>query len=203
MSKPSPAPALSSHRKYLRTCLTHSPHNRLLYQPAPRRHHRPCHRLHADPGTGRQAGRHDRPAPAAQVPRPAGLRAVRRVGAAAPAGASLTPPKSSHVQAQPRSETMPSERQFVPRSRTPDPEHSFSYGAPLMRYPTCPVEETLGDRKGTLTVKERQAARAQKLAKMGFSSGGEPWREVSTYSRSNRQRFGGIKTLVQSLTGRA
>lgn len=115
--------------------------------------------------------------------------------------AAFPPPTSSHVHA--RTETLPTERQFAPRSRTPEPESSFSYGAPLTRYPTCPVEDTFDTRKGSLTVKERQAARAQKLVKMGFSSGGDPWREVSTMSRSNRQRFGGIKTLVQSLTGRA
>ena len=99
------------------------------------------------------------------------------------------------------------EKMFIPRSRTPDPETSFGslasgMGMPLTRYPTCPPEDTILPRNELLTKQERQAARAQKLAKMGFSSG-EPWKESSTYARSQRPtRFGGIKTLVQSLTGR-
>lgn len=90
------------------------------------------------------------------------------------------------------------------RSRTPDPE-TFSHGAPLTRYPTCPTDDTYNNlmpRKSTPTTQERQTARAQKLIKMGFTSAGEPWRESPGYSRSQRQRFGGIKTLVQSITGR-
>lgn len=93
-----------------------------------------------------------------------------------------------------------------PRSHTPDPvlyDHS-AFGVPLTRHQTCPVEDSFDYASSSRNVKERQVARAQKLAKMGFSGGGEPWRETSTHiNRPQRQRFGGIKTLVQSLTGKA
>ena len=105
---------------------------------------------------------------------------------------------------------------FPPRSRTPDPEidrrfATLASGMPLTRYPTCPAEESIMPRHELLTKQERQAARAQKLAKMGFSSTGaaDTWKESTSFSRNQPQqqhrhhRFGGIKTLVQSLTGRA
>lgn len=122
---------------------------------------------------------------------------------------SLISPPSAHIKT--RSETLPVLRPTVPlvRSRTPDPDTTLSYGgsfgAPLARFPTCPAEDTLHElvpRKASLSTQARQAARAQKLAKMGFSSGGDTWRESSGLSRSQKPRFGGIKTLVQSLTGR-
>lgn len=76
---------------------------------------------------------------------------------------------------------------------------------PLTRYPTCPAEEAIFPRNELLTKQERQAMRAQKLAKMGFSSNADAWKESPSYARSTQRnhRFGGIKTLVQSLTGRA
>jgi len=52
---------------------------------------------------------------------------------------------------------------------------------------------------------ERQAARATKLVKMGFQTS-EAWQSQSGYPRgqtgSKHHRFGGIKTLVQSLKGK-
>ena len=106
---------------------------------------------------------------------------------------------------------------FPPRSRTPDPDlekrfATLASGMPLTRYPTCPAEESIMPRHELLTKQERQAARAQKLAKMGFSfTGADTRKESTSFSRNQQQhqqqqrhhRFGGIKTLVQSLTGRA
>lgn len=124
-------------------------------------------------------------------------------------------------------------RSAFPRSRTPDPESSLSYhnhshahsagaafGTPLARFPTCPTEDSFNELVPHKSSSQaRQAARAQKLAKMGFSSGGDTWREMSGYASvkspgagaaggaaggggAQRHRFGGIKTLVQNLTGR-
>jgi hypothetical protein len=105
-----------------------------------------------------------------------------------------------------RADTLPMNRVNPPRARTPDPQlydHS-TFGVPLTRHQTCPVEDSFDDTSSPRYMKKRQVARAQKLAKMGFSGSGEPWREMSTYnSRPQRHRFGGIKTLVQSLTGKA
>lgn len=103
---------------------------------------------------------------------------------------------------------MPIDRTSLPRSRTPDPQLYDvppTLGAPLTRYQTCPTEDSYDFGNSTRTVKERQAARAQKLTKMGFSgSGGDHWRDTSVaHTRTHRQRFPGIKTLVQSLTGKA
>ncbi|GJE97721.1 Ankyrin repeat protein [Phanerochaete sordida] len=108
-----------------------------------------------------------------------------------------------------RSDSLPIERPFIPRSRTPDPDSSWTsstvtggFGTPLTRYPTCPAEDL--PRNDLLTKQERQAARAQKLAKMGFSSSGtDTWKESPAYARNQRQHRFGLKTLVQSLTGRA
>ncbi|KAI0686859.1 hypothetical protein BC835DRAFT_1378339 [Cytidiella melzeri] len=109
-----------------------------------------------------------------------------------------------------RSDSLPVERYASPRSRTPDPPiyDPPTLGAPLTRYQTCPTEDSYGYDSSARTPKERQTARAQKLAKMGFSGsgGGDHFRETSAaaaYVRPQRQRFGGIKTLVQSLTGKA
>ena len=100
-------------------------------------------------------------------------------------------------------------RSTLTRSRTPDPEvtlaYSSSFGVPLARFPTCPTEDSLNELvPHKSSTQARQAARAQKLAKMGFSSGGDTWRETSGYPgpRSQKHRFGGIRTLVQNLTGR-
>lgn len=109
-----------------------------------------------------------------------------------------------------RADSLPVDRPFIPRSRTPDPDSSWSsttvtagFGTPLTRYPTCPAEDII-PRNELLTRQERQAARAQKLAKMGFSSSGtDAWKESPAYARSQRQHKFGLKTLVQSLTGRA
>ncbi|KAI0344512.1 hypothetical protein BDW22DRAFT_1343761 [Trametopsis cervina] len=130
-------------------------------------------------------------------------------------GISITPPADADRHA--RSESLLTERSTgmgismgIARSRTPDPGYydSLTHGVPLTRYQTCPTEDGgVGTSKVLRSGKERQAARAQKLAKMGFSSGGsaDTWREASTYSQRppQRHRFGGIKTLVQSLTGKA
>ena len=110
-----------------------------------------------------------------------------------------------------RSDSLPIDRPFIPRSRTPDPDSSWTsstitggFGTPLTRYPTCPAEDTILPRNDLLTKQERQAARAQKLAKMGFSSSGaDTWKESPAFARSQRQHRFGLKTLVQSLTGRA
>lgn len=109
--------------------------------------------------------------------------------------------------AQIRSDSLPVDRSAIPRSRTPDPqlyEAPPTLGVPLTRFQTCPTEDSYDFINSARTVKERQAARAQKLTKMGFSgSGADHLRDTSNYSRPHRQRFGGIKTLVQSLTGKA
>lgn len=74
---------------------------------------------------------------------------------------------------------------------------------PLTRFPTCPAEDTIIPRNDLLSKQERQAARAQKLAKMGLTPAHESWKESPSFARTQRpHRFGGIKTLVQTLTGR-
>ena len=99
------------------------------------------------------------------------------------------------------------------RSRTPDPiiDASSSYlttGVPLSRYPTTPTNDSLYDAptKRPLTKKEREArelARANKLTKMGFASNIDTWTGVGSVSRSQKPRFGGIKTFVQTLKGKS
>ena len=133
------------------------------------------------------------------------------------------PPYSHHHKM--RSETLPSSARTGHahgRARTPDPDAtlrlsqsaSLAFGAPLARHQTCPLEDSLNElvpRKASLSTQARQAARAQKLARMGFQAqagggggAGESWREASEFARGahKQHRFGGIKTLVQSLTGR-
>ncbi|KAI0093448.1 hypothetical protein BDY19DRAFT_990083 [Irpex rosettiformis] len=132
-------------------------------------------------------------------------------------GMIITPP---FAESQTRSDSLPTDRSSLPRSRTPDPQFyaydalpppsAATLGVPLTRYQTCPTDDSYDFVNSARTVKERQVARAQKLAKMGFSGsgagvgvGGEHWRDASSGSRVQRPRFGGIKTFVQSLTGKA
>ncbi|KZT24172.1 hypothetical protein NEOLEDRAFT_444260 [Neolentinus lepideus HHB14362 ss-1] len=102
------------------------------------------------------------------------------------------------------------------RSRTPDPEPerynldedslTSPIGAPLSRVSTAPCEDTLAGR----SVRNRRdnAARiasANKLTRMGFVAP-EGYQSSTGYSSANagnRQRFGGLKSFVQSLKGRA
>lgn len=99
------------------------------------------------------------------------------------------------------------------RSRTPDPivdasPSHFTTGVPLSRFPTTPANDSLYDPpiSRTMTRQEREArevARANKLAKMGFSSSGDTWSGVGSVPRSQKARFGGIKTFVQTLKGKS
>lgn len=50
--------------------------------------------------------------------------------------------------------------------------------------------------------RSQQIARANKLAKMGFSAGEIPSPNSGSRSSSNRPRFGGIKHLVESIKGK-
>lgn len=67
----------------------------------------------------------------------------------------------------------------------------------LVMPPGQPYETPLPPR---LATKERHAARSQKLSKMGLPAPTDSWKESPRVQRNHR--FGGIKTLVQSLTGR-
>ncbi|CAL1708048.1 unnamed protein product [Somion occarium] len=122
---------------------------------------------------------------------------------------AITPPPSSSYPATPPDRYSLDYRPRMTRSRTPDPESDSSYvltGVPLSRFPTSPDNDTLFDAlpsERTLTKQEREVARANKLAKMGFSSGGDSWQGAGSFSRSQKPRFGGIKTLVQTLTGKS
>ncbi|TCD67082.1 hypothetical protein EIP91_000595 [Steccherinum ochraceum] len=115
----------------------------------------------------------------------------------------------------------PLERPRIQRSRTPDPTEDRDFtisprpvGIPLSRYSTAPHDgfNELGSRG--LSKQEREVARANKLTKMGFSvstgsntnatgpnGAGETWSGRSGHG--HKHRFGGIKTLVQSLTGKS
>ena len=83
---------------------------------------------------------------------------------------------------------------------------------PLSRYSTTPDDvfgdDRLGARgRGALTKEEREVARVSKLTKMGFAAGaGEAWQggHSGGHSGSGKQRHRfGIRTLVQSLTGKS
>ncbi|KZT10590.1 uncharacterized protein LAESUDRAFT_720925 [Laetiporus sulphureus 93-53] len=121
---------------------------------------------------------------------------------------SLTPPKGSHLNVNP--ETYADSRPRLCRSRTPDPESdifgpsSLLAGIPLSRVSTAPAQDTFLSPNRSLTIKERQVARATKLAKMGFASP-DAWQNTMPGSRSqlgHKQRFAGIKGFVQSLKGK-
>lgn len=117
--------------------------------------------------------------------------------------------------------TVPS---FPPRSRTPDPEipvDAYTTGVPLVRVATAPLEQshfadskagtdTSGNRLGSLASRRKGGVGgAQKLARMGFSIDthnhqlhySPPGSHPSSRSPS-KPRFGGIKSLVQSLKGK-
>lgn len=129
----------------------------------------------------------------------------------------ITPPPCSSFTIPPPPERYSMDYNPNPRalrSRTPDPiaDASSSYfptGVPLSRYPTTPANDSLYDPPvgRTMTKQEREArevARANKLAKMGFSSSGDNWPGVGSLpSRSHKPRFGGIKTFVQTLKGKS
>ncbi|KAH8107835.1 hypothetical protein BXZ70DRAFT_912873 [Cristinia sonorae] len=101
----------------------------------------------------------------------------------------------------------------IQRSRTPDPTNydtpsTRPVGVPLSRYSTAPNDGFEFEK--TLSKQEREMARASKLTKMGFAAAGvggagvpaEGWTGRSG-GGGQKHRFGGIKTLVQSLTGKS
>ncbi|EMD37599.1 hypothetical protein CERSUDRAFT_114247 [Gelatoporia subvermispora B] len=121
--------------------------------------------------------------------------------------ATITPPPSTYLQLEAQS----SPRHI--RSRTPEPSRSRlppldvpAFGVPLTRIATAPAQDTFQDfiPSRALTEQERQVARANKLAKMGFQSS-DTWQHTAAGNprgqSSSKHRFG-IKNLVQSLKGK-
>ncbi|KAI0785542.1 hypothetical protein C8Q75DRAFT_893756 [Abortiporus biennis] len=120
---------------------------------------------------------------------------------------SATPPSSSsYLKVRSSDIGTSSDRPMLVRSRTPDPESDVSgyIGVPLSRYSSTPAHDSLCDvlPKKVLSKQEREVARANKLVKMGFASGGETWQQSPRPAQTPpKHRFGGIRTFVQTLTG--
>lgn len=107
------------------------------------------------------------------------------------------------------------------RSRTPDPDPSDDERfVPLSRTSTAPSASTYGSctTSPVLEGRERDVARANKLARMGFvkpvapgagspsSAGSAPLYADATRAAAGtpvKRGFGGIKSFVQSLTGKS
>ena len=116
----------------------------------------------------------------------------------------------------------------IVRSRTPDPDGPYlddpsplssggsTFGVPLSRVSTAPPRHASPDivTQRTLSEQERERARANKLMKMGLLVHDTFPRSHSPYGHarngggsggggsSGKQRFGGIKGFVQTLTGK-
>lgn len=79
-----------------------------------------------------------------------------------------------------------------------------SFGTPLSRISTAPAQDSCRRPTRELSSQERQAVRANKLVKMGFSSP-DSWQNTMPNARGQpsqaggKQRFGGLKGFVQSL----
>ncbi|TBU55059.1 hypothetical protein BD310DRAFT_716840 [Dichomitus squalens] len=117
----------------------------------------------------------------------------------------------------------------IVRSRTPDPDGQYfdepssipsggaTFGVPLSRVSTAPPRHASPDivTQRTLSEQERERARANKLMKMGLLVHDTFPRSHSPYGHarngggsggvggSSKQRFGGIKGFVQTLTGKS
>ncbi|OBZ67176.1 hypothetical protein A0H81_13022 [Grifola frondosa] len=122
-------------------------------------------------------------------------------------GASITPPRTLRLTEEPASIALPPPR--IVRSRTPDPVSdmlnvpSLNGGSPLSRVSTAPLQDIMSERG--MSEQERQVARANKLAKMGLSSY-DSWPHAPyghVRGSSSKHLFGGIKTFVQTLTGKS
>ncbi|KAI0949666.1 hypothetical protein AcW1_009205 [Taiwanofungus camphoratus] len=127
--------------------------------------------------------------------------------------ASLTPPKSMHLKVN--SEVLPGPPPKLHRSRTPDPEphtsrrnaHYHAEGIPLSRISTAPAQDSCVEcvPGRPMNEQERQIARANKLAKMGFHTT-DSWQKTSIAPRSHisiKPRFEGIKSFVQTFKGKS
>ncbi|RDX47101.1 hypothetical protein OH76DRAFT_1484944 [Lentinus brumalis] len=116
----------------------------------------------------------------------------------------------------------------IVRSRTPDPDTSYYYdvpspvspsggdtfGVPLSRVSTAPPRHASPDivTQRSISEQERERARANKLMKMGLLAHDSFPRSHSPYGHARngggsggsggKQRFGGIRGFVQTLTGK-
>ncbi|TFK53874.1 hypothetical protein OE88DRAFT_1654226 [Heliocybe sulcata] len=116
---------------------------------------------------------------------------------------AATPVEGSPVRVAPPFERV--------RSRTPDPEgeryslDEQALGVPLSRVSTAPCEDAVLGRGARSRNVARHVASANKLTRMGFvaTDGYQTPSGYSTPGAGNKNKFGGLKSFVQSLKGRA